>query len=83
MEIFCQEINKGPMNFEVSVHDSSERANPGTEPNENAPPYFVVLTARDESSRKIWTTPVMAEDGAIKSYNSVDEAVEDARKKIR
>ena len=44
--------------------------------------YHVFLTARDKHSRKVWTMPLMAEDGLVKSYSPVNKAIEDARRKI-
>jgi hypothetical protein len=82
MEIFYQEINKGNLNIEVSVHDDSQDVNLAIPDSDSHPPFHVFLTARDEASRKIWTTPVM-EKGTLKSYQSITEAVEDAKKKLR
>jgi hypothetical protein len=81
MEIYFQEISRGKVNFEVSIHDTIER-NLAIEKITTHPPFFVFLTARDEASRKIWTTPVMSEEGTVKSYRSLEEAVEDATNKI-
>lgn len=82
MEIYFKEINKGPLNFELSVHDNSIVENPMESDNNSHPPFHVYITARDEESRKIWKTPLMIE-GKIKAYSSIDEAIEDARDKIR
>jgi hypothetical protein len=82
MEIYFKEINKGTLHFEVSVHDNSGIDNPLEAGNITQPPFHVYVTARDEESRKIWKTPVLIE-GKIKAYESIDEAVEDARNKIR
>jgi hypothetical protein len=81
MEIFFKEINKGQLNFEVSVHDNTVVDNPLAIDKNVQPPFHVYITARDETSRKIWKTPLMIE-GKIKDYESIDEAVEDARNKI-
>jgi hypothetical protein len=82
MEIYFKEINKGPIHFEVSVHDTSGIDNPLEADDINLqPPFHVYVTARDEDSRKIWKTPLMIE-GRIKAYESIDEAVEDAQEKI-
>jgi hypothetical protein len=81
MEIFYREINKGQLNFEVSVHDNTLMDGPLSIRNEVQPPFHVYITARDESSRKIWRTPLMT-NGIIKDYYSIDEALEDASKKI-
>jgi hypothetical protein len=82
MEIYFKEINKGPLHFEVSVHDTSGIENPLEAENiPTQPPFHVYVTARDEESRKIWKTPLMWE-GKIKAYESIDAAVEDAKEKI-
>jgi hypothetical protein len=82
MEIYFKEINKGPIHFEVSVHDTSGIENPLEADDINTqPPFHVYVTARDEESRKIWKTPLMIA-GKIKAYESIDEAVEDAQEKI-
>jgi hypothetical protein len=81
MEIYYKEISRGKVNFEVSVHDTIDRNNLAIEQS-TAPPFFVYLTARDEASRTIWSTPVMSEQGTLKSYDSVAEAILDATRKI-
>ncbi|HYC83804.1 MAG TPA: hypothetical protein VEB86_01225 [Chryseosolibacter sp.] len=83
MEIYFLEISKGELNFEVAIHDNSDRpiSVTGDDP-ENRPPYSVFLTARDEGSRKIWSTPVMTDEGTIKCYASIDEAISDAKARI-
>jgi hypothetical protein len=78
MEIYFKEINKGQLNFELSVHDETAPDNPVIEVPATQPPFHVYITARDEESRKIWKTPLMIE-GKIKSYTSIEEAMEDAR----
>jgi hypothetical protein len=84
MEIYFLEINKHGLNVEVSIHDNSDSVTSvASEGPENQPPYSVYLTARDETSRKIWSTPVMTEEGTIKSYKTIDEALDDAKSKIR
>lgn len=70
------------MNIEVSVHDNSE-ISLAIQDIDSQPPFYVYLTARDKFSRKIWTTPVMSEEGSLKTYQSIVEALNDAKKKIR
>jgi hypothetical protein len=81
MEIFFKEINKGQLNFELSVHDNNVIDNPLAIDASVQPPFHVYITARDESARKIWKTPLMVE-GKIKDYTSIDDAIQDARNKI-
>src|SRR6187551_3034750 len=63
MEVYYEEICRGKVNFEVSVHDTHDREKAGLSPANFTPPFFVFLTARDETSRTIWSTPVMSEKG--------------------
>gem|GEM_PF-5370187 len=83
MEIYFLEISKDGLNFEVSIHDNSNRqiSVAGDDP-ENQPPFTVFLTARDDMARKVWATPLTTDDGTIKSYGSIDEAVNDVKSKI-
>ena len=81
MEIYFKEINKGPLHLEVSVHDTSGIDNLIEAGDTTQPPFYVYVTARDETARKIWKTPVMLE-GEIKVYTSIDEAIEDAQNRI-
>jgi hypothetical protein len=83
MEIYYEEISRGKVNFEVSVHDTNDRNMLAMTPDSLTPPFFVFLTARDEASRTIWSTPVMSEQGKMKSYESVDEAITDGIRKLR
>jgi hypothetical protein len=83
MEIYYKEITRGQVNFEVSIHDTQDHEKPVTDPLHTAPPFFVFLTARDAASRTIWSTPVLSEQGTMKTYESVSEAINDAVKKFR
>lgn len=82
MEIYCQEFSRGNLNIEVSIHDTVERDVLAIERSFRQPPFHVFLTARDESLRKVWSTPVMSEGGGIKPYVTFDDALADARNKI-
>jgi hypothetical protein len=44
--------------------------------------FVLFLTARDEENRVLWSTPVMDVDGNVKKYLSVQEAVDEASKKL-
>ena len=82
MEIYYEEISRGKVNFELSVHNTQDRNTLANAPANLTPPFFVFLTARDESLRTIWCTPVMSEQGKMKSYDSVAEAIQDGVGKI-
>jgi hypothetical protein len=68
MEIFSKEIQVGNIILELSIHEIE-----GTK--------RVVITAKDEENRRLWRTPIL-QNGEIKTYNSNQDAIEDAEKKI-
>ena len=68
MEIFSKEIQVGSIILELSIHEIE-----GTK--------RVVITAKDEENRRLWRTPIL-QNGEIKTYNSNQDAIEDAEKKI-
>jgi hypothetical protein len=68
MEIFSKEIQVGNIILELSIHEIE-----GTK--------RVVITAKDEENRRLWRTPIL-QNGQIKTYNSNQDAIEDAEKKI-
>ena len=68
MEIFSKEIHVGGIILELSIHEIE-----GTK--------RVVITAKDEENRRLWRTPIL-QDGEVKTYNSNQDAIEDAERKI-
>ena len=84
MEIYFREVDLGVLKVEVSVRDNSNNKIYSLKIDDNnfQSPFYVYLTARDAESRKIWETPMMTDDGQLKSYNSITEALEDVGKKV-
>jgi hypothetical protein len=81
MELLSQKIKIGKITIEICVHDLSYRM--GFLPNEEPVDHlFVNLIAKDEQGRKIWNTPILSDDGKVKPYSSVTDALDDARRKI-
>lgn len=68
MEIFSKEIQIGNIIIELSIQESK-----GTK--------RVVITAKDDQNRRLWRTPIL-DNGEIKTYDSQEDAIEDAEKKV-
>jgi hypothetical protein len=81
MELLSQKISFGRLTIEIRVHDLSYRMGFGAdeEPRDH---LFVNLIAKDTDGRKIWTTPILSEDGKVKPYSTVADALSDAKRKI-
>ena len=81
MELLSQKVILDKLTIEICVHDLSYRMGflPDEEPSNH---LFVNLVAKDAAGRKVWTTPILTEDGKVKPYSTVSEALEDARRKI-
>lgn len=81
MELLSQKITVDNLTVEISVHDLSFRMgfHPGDIPVNH---LYVSLTARDHLGTRLWTTPLLTEDGKIKAFSSVAEAMNDARARI-
>ena len=81
MELLSQKVTLGKLSIEICVHDLSYRMGflPDEEPRDH---LFVNLIAKDEAGRKIWNTPILTDDGKVKPYSTVSEALEDAKRKI-
>jgi hypothetical protein len=69
MEVFSKEFQIGNLKIELSVEESHGCSK-------------VIFTARDEEDRRIWRTPIMDLNGDIKMYNSQEEAITDAERKL-
>lgn len=81
MELLSQKLNVGKITIEICVHDLSYRMGlPENEVHENH--LFVNLIAKDAGGRRIWSTPVLSENGKVKPYSTVSDALEDARRRI-
>ena len=68
MEIYSKEIHIGSIIIELSIQETH-----GTK--------RVVITAKDEQNRRLWRTPIL-DNGEVKTYNSQEDAIEDAEKKV-
>ncbi len=81
MELLSQKVVIGNLTIEICVHDLSYRMGflPGEEPQDH---LFVNLIAKDQSGRKIWNTPILSDDGKVKPYSSISDALADAKRKI-
>jgi hypothetical protein len=81
MELLSQKVQVGKLTIEICIHDLSYRMGflPDEEPKDH---LFVNLVAKDNSGRKVWSTPILSEDGKVKSYSTVSDALSDARNKI-
>jgi hypothetical protein len=81
MELLSQKVQLGRINIEICVHDLSYRM--GFQAQEDPWDHlFVNLIARDQQGRKVWNTPILNEDGKVKPYSTITDALADARKKI-
>ena len=78
MEIYCQEISRGVVSFEISIHDAFEQNSLAIGHSVTEPPFHVFLTARDSGLRKIWSTPILSEEGSLKAFDSFDDALKEA-----
>ena len=81
MELLSQKVVRGKITIEICVHDLSYRMGflPDQEPKDH---LYVNLIAKDPGGRKIWTTPILTEDGKVKPYSSISDALNDAKKRI-
>lgn len=81
MELLSQKVALGKITIEICIHDLSYRMGflPDEEPKDH---LFVNLIAKDNGGRKIWTTPILTEDGKVKPYSSITDALGDARRRI-
>jgi hypothetical protein len=68
MEIFFEEVKFEKLIIQVSIQEGKG--------------CRVMITAKDQENRRIWKTPVMDCNGEVKVYETPQEAIEDARKKI-
>jgi len=81
MELLSQKITLGKLTIEICVHDLSYRMGflPDEEPTNH---LFVNLIAKDDRGRKVWNTAILSEDGKVKPYSTVTDALFDAKRKI-
>ena len=81
MELLSQKVVLDKITIEICVHDLSYRM--GFRPDEEPQNHlFVNLIAKDRAGRKVWDTPILAEDGKIKPYSTISDALDDAKRKI-
>ena len=81
MELLAQKVVVDNLTVEITVHDLSYRMGfpEGVIPKNH---LYVSLTARDHLKRRIWTTPLLTDDGKIKPFSSISEALFDAKLRI-
>jgi bacterioferritin (cytochrome b1) len=68
-EVFSKEVLIGNLTIEYSVIEKDG--------------CRVTFTAKDEEHRRIWRTELTDEDGHVKVYSSVQEAINDANRKLK
>lgn len=81
MELLSQKVVVEDLTVEIKIHDLSYRMGfrHGDQPTDH---LYVTLTARDFSGRRIWTTHLLRDDGKIKPFSTVAEALSEARARI-
>lgn len=81
MEVLSQKIIAENLTIEISIHDLSYRMGfaPGAEPRDH---IFVNVIGKDVSGVRLWSTPLLSDDGKIKAYSSVADALTDAKIRI-
>jgi signal transduction histidine kinase len=85
MEVYNKVIQVGSLKIEISISDRTNTIlfqSSSDHQTAVTTPYYVNLTARDEDDKRIWQTPVMDDQGDVKFYASVYEALDDTRKKL-
>jgi hypothetical protein len=68
-EVFSKEVLIGNLTIEFSVIEKDG--------------CRVTFTAKDDEHRRIWRTELTDEDGSVKIYSSVQEAINDANRKLK
>jgi hypothetical protein len=68
-EVFSKEVLIGNLTIEYSVIDKEG--------------CRVTFTAKDEEHRRIWRTELTDEDGNVKVYPSMQDAINDANRKLK
>ena len=68
MEVYSKEFQVGNIKIELSIQESHGVKR-------------VVFTAKDDQDRRIWRTPIL-DNGEIKTYDSQEDAISDAEKKL-
>lgn len=68
-EVFSKEVLIGDLTIEYSVIEKEG--------------CRVTFTAKDDEHRRIWRTELTDEDGNVKIYPTVQEAINDANRKIK
>jgi hypothetical protein len=81
MELLKQKITIDKLTIEITVHDLLYRLS-AQEIDVPKNHLYATITARDQLGLRIWTTPMLSEDGKIKAYNSVGEALSDAKRRL-
>jgi hypothetical protein len=68
MESIIEELRLGNLTFIVSVLEKQG--------------CRVFITAKDETNRKIWKTPLMDGSGNIQVYPDANQALEEAKRRV-
>jgi hypothetical protein len=81
MELLSKKVTIDGLVIEISIHDLSYRMGfrPGDIPINH---LFVSFTAQDHRGTRLWTTPLLTDEGKVKPYSSVTEALSDAMARI-
>ena len=78
MQLRSQKIVVENLTVEISVHDLSFRM--GFRENDIPVNHlYVSLTARDFHGKRIWTTPLLSDDGKVQAFSTVSDAFAHAR----
>ena len=81
MQLLSKKVTIDNITIEISVHDLSFRMGfrDGETPKDH---MYVRLTARDASNVQLWETPFLADNGKIRAYSSVQEALSDVTREL-
>jgi hypothetical protein len=82
MEVYSENVNVGPLKIQLTVRDQFRTIVHGRKDISVLKNFTVHCTAWDQENRRIWSTPVIDDDGKTKIYVSINEALSDARRKI-
>ena len=81
MELLSQKISIAGLTLEIAVHDLTFPI--GFEPGDVPVNHlYVNITGRDASGVRVWTTPLLDDNGKVKAYSTVSDALADAKLRI-
>ena len=81
MQLLSKKVIIDNIKIEITVHDLSFRMGfrDGETPTDH---MYVRLTAWDSGGVRMWETPFLADNGKIKAYSSVHEALGDVSNRL-